>query len=1319
MNFPLLIGTMAVFGAAGAGLYYWRVYQVRQHAFVVRTRAENLADEHKFAAAMASYGDYLLLRPDDGDARLRLAELFDKANDGAAINRAVELYRAVLGSSSTGLAAEKRIEAQRRITELLIDGNALDQAQNEADTLVKMEKDDLADKPEQWHGPGLRAVVLAGKFCDNNATVAVAEVEAAFARVLNPDKKQPKVFVAPEVYLAHYRYKVQRGVREAKDPGATAADYLAASNAVASDLDSAVNLAPDSRRVLLMAAAEAASVGGIADRAIREREASSLNVPAFRAAAYSQAVQWYQRAVKADPADGRAYLGLGSVFTALGNPERAIQIWQRGLSEVDSPGARMHLQVDLADGLMQQGRLTEAEKVLKDLNDTLPKLAPQVRLAVQRRVDLENAKLAFRRNRFEEVIHLATDLASGKLIVQGEETAASPQMRYEAWMLIGSAQVALEQEDLQSARRDVSSGPSEAAARLKQESARRHSEEAVAAFEQAAALAHGEAEPLVRAAESCRAVGRRDKAIEDYQRALAVVNAMKAPPAGLQFGIYDALIALSVEQKRPDDANRYAARRMALIVDSVQLSAQAMNLAIRDGRLGDALALGQHCAQVHPDDPLAILVSGRAEQANKHRDKAAAAYRKALQLVKNSPERQMQLASALLATTDPGDAAEGERALRDLLPRYPAATLQLVTYLAGRQRYGDALAVANSGVRTYPKDAIAHIAMGTAWRAKKDNAKAEAEFQEAVRLAPDAISPSTFLLDFYMAEAAEEAKAGHGNMAAGRTKLARDTFDKLLANVKLSDVDRELVRADMLSRLGDRKEAGAAFRKAAQIANDDPPVTMRLAMFLLNNHDAEDDAEAERLLRQIAPRHEPARRLLAGLLIGRGGEADWEEGLKFLEQSAGDPAFEMDRVAEIRLLMRRRGDANLEKAAGIAEELLAEAKQQPTHSADAPDVLLLLAQIRELQGKVDAARKLYVALATDPHAPRSCLTSYAEFLLRHGPAEEAEQRLAQLEKLTPNDLTVLQLRSRWLRSQNRSKEIEPLIDGRMSSAFGLRAGPGVGDEKVPVQPDKKQSLAVLARAVGDVYLRLELYAAAERWYRRALQLGAEVFEPLAAAITMQGRIREAVALCLETAKHDESLRPALTLAGVLGSSRAAPQDLEMAEPYLKKIADAHKDQADLLNCMASIRIRQDRPAEAIELYRQVLRLRPKDLMVLNNLATLLSEQPEPESRNEALEYIDRAIDLLGPQPGFLDTKGMALFYSGKAEQAMEMLQTACGAPNADPRFRFHLAAAYARLDQLDKARAALRKAREGNLEQLMLTKKDHQLLADLDKQLEK
>ena len=92
------------------------------------------------------------------------------------------------------------------------------------------------------------------------------------------------------------------------------------------------------------------------------------------------------------------------------------------------------------------------------------------------------------------------------------------------------------------------------------------------------------------------------------------------------------------------------------------------------------------------------------------------------------------MAGALLASPDPGDAAEGEKALRELAPRSTPACLTLVTYLALREKADEALAIAESNVQSHSKEPAAHIAMGVAWGAKKDYAKAEAEFQEAIRV---------------------------------------------------------------------------------------------------------------------------------------------------------------------------------------------------------------------------------------------------------------------------------------------------------------------------------------------------------------------------------------------------------------------------------------------------------------------------------------------------------------------------------------------------------------------------------------------------------
>ena len=138
---------------------------------------------------------------------------------------------------------------------------------------------------------------------------------------------------------------------------------------------------------------------------------------------------------------------------------------------------------------------------------------------------------------------------------------------------------------------------------------------------------------------------------------------------------------------------------------------------------------------------------------------------------------------------------------------------------------------------------MAHIALGTAWSAKKDNAKAEAALVAATALVPDAPGPATALLQFY---------AG-----TGREKLAREILEKMLAKAKMPEVDRELFRADALARLGDRNDAKDAYRKAIEASKDDPAVQMRLAEFLLTSSDPDDETEAEQVLRRISAAARP------------------------------------------------------------------------------------------------------------------------------------------------------------------------------------------------------------------------------------------------------------------------------------------------------------------------------------------------------------------------------------------------------------------------------------------------------------------------------
>jgi tetratricopeptide (TPR) repeat protein len=1336
LNVRILVSTFLALMAVWIGLHFWRAYQVRRNASDLTKRAEALADDKKYEEAANYYTRYLELCPDDADARLRRAEIFEKSSrEQHGYQRAIELYQYALASPGSGLTAVNRIKAQRRVCELLLECDEFAGALNQSKKLDELEKKELAGTPNQWQAPGLKAMANAGIFREGSSAVTKKDVEDGFAEVLDPQGKDPKVFVDPRVYLARYDYMVQKHLANQKDGNAAEA-FLIASKAAESNLDDALKLAPENIAVLLSVANAARLRGDAELRALRGVEpAKSVEARAQMDAFYSRAVDYFERAIKSDREDPRPYYELGQLFASRGDVDRAIRTWRRGLEAVKNEGPRIGINLLLVNSLIQLGQYSDAETVLKDLNERLSRFDPRSRLALQRLVDLRSGKLAYLRGRYDEAIRLVTDLASGTMLIQGEESSAKPHDRYEAWLLIGQANADLaavfrsaatqysESAAQQATSHDWDLAMKEAAAQhwdialkeiapepwslaqkeaaaqhwnvaMKQlgvalrEVAAQHWTRALAGFDQAASYEPHEVAPHLAAAEASAAAGRGDAAVTNYQHALEVVGALKPPPEDLELTICDALVALLKEQKRTTESDLYAGRRLNLMVKSARLIPQAVNEALRDGKLEEAVKIAESGVKNHPENPLTHVAMGRAEQANKQVEKAAEAYRKAFQAMKDSPALQVELAVALLSSGNPSDASEGERALREMAPKYPQACLKLVMNLANRDKADEALSVARLGLQGNPKEPIYHAAMGLAWAANKDNTKAEAELQEAVRVAPDSLGAATALLEFYI--------------ATGQGKLARETLDKLLAMNKERTAAIELWHGDTLVRIGNRRDAKAAYEKAVELAKDDPAVAMRLAEFLLNSGDPADDAEAEKLLRRVKRQHDPARRKLAQMLTIRGGDSEWEEAQKLLEQSAGDQASFIDRIMEARLLTRRGGGQNLEKAAAICQELLDEAKNS---KRPLPGVTLMLAQARELQGNLDEARKQYLALVDQNYPVPSLLANYIAFLLRHGPAVETDKRTEQFLKMAPEDLTALEFRSRCLRAQNRTAEIEPLVEGRMQKVL----------ERLK-KSDTRQE-AMIVQAVGNLFQRLELYAAAERWYRRLQKLGVNLYPSLAMSMAKQGRIDEALSVCEEAGKSDGSPLPALTVAEVVTTGRATTEELERALLYLKKAAEKHTEQPALLNCVAGVDALLDRPGQAIELYREILKKQPKNAVVLGDLATVLAEEPKEECRKEALECIERAIELAGPQPNLLDTKGMALFYDGKLDRAEIVLRSAAHSPNPDPRFCFHYALVCAKLGNLDAARTALRQARAGDLEHQLLTIKDRQLLTELEKQV--
>jgi predicted Zn-dependent protease len=96
-------------------------------------------------------------------------------------------------------------------------------------------------------------------------------------------------------------------------------------------------------------------------------------------------------------------------------------------------------------------------------------------------------------------------------------------------------------------------------------------------------------------------------------------------------------------------------------------------------------------------------------------------------------------------------------------------------------------------------------------------------------------------------------------------------------------------------------------------------------------------------------------------------------------------------------------------------------------------------------------------------------------------------------------------------------------------------------------------------------------------------------------------------------------------------------------------------------------------AAAANSYRLLLRLHPDNLIAINNLIYILSEDRSPPALQEAMQLAKRieTVDL----PAFLDTRGWLLLRIGDVAGATSLLRRAVEGFQPPSIFRYHLAEA--------------------------------------------
>ena len=213
-------------------------------------------------------------------------------------------------------------------------------------------------------------------------------------------------------------------------------------------------------------------------------------------------------------------------------------------------------------------------------------------------------------------------------------------------------------------------------------------------------------------------------------------------------------------------------------------------------------------------------------------------------------------------------------------------------------------------------------------------------------------------------------------------------------------------------------------------------------------------------------------------------------------------------------------------------------------------------------------------------------------------------------------------------------------------------------------------------------------------WEQALTLADQAKDETSIVTVVQGMSHEvgvakSMPLVTSRAKQDARwLTFAASLYQLQGDSKNAMAAIEQVTGSPGKLSDADQQRAWQVAGAIYLQAKPPVADKAIAAYRKVLEKAPDDLATLNNLACLYVENVTPPDPNKALEFSQRAYDLMRKQgtsePLVMDTHGWVLTQAGRVKDGIVVLQEVVELhPFLDARY--HLAEAYLKGNYADAA----------------------------------
>jgi len=668
---------------------------------------------------------------------------------------------------------------------------------------------------------------------------------------------------------------------------------------------------------------------------------------------------------------------------------------------------------------------------------------------------------------------------------------------------------------------------------------------------------------------------------------------------------------------------------------------------------------GSAAAELAPEDPLVQAVN------------ATIAYRDALSGSEDPAARRAAVTKAQALVEDNPDLMIARQVVIDDLIRNQEWTAALTAIDAAIAREPD-----NRNLYTIRLGVLNQLG---------ETAEIRAQLEEMIERFPDDPNVPATLVRWYMSQ---------GNADAAQS------FLKERADAEQREIDDIVTYIRFLSEVRDDQTALAELDR---ILASEPPSVERLTAlragfrFDLGEQDAAI-SELESLVEGMEPSDD--RRsimvMLARMLEATGNNVGARALVEeVLQEDEGHP-----EALKMRAGWLIEGDRSDEAIVAL-RTVLGEAPNDA-------DAMTLMAQAHERAGNRDLmADMLSRAVEASGNAPEESLR-YARYLLGQENLATAETVLINALRIASDNVALLGALGEVYMGQQDWPRLTQVIEAlrRQDGATAERAANELTARQLAAEDREDELMSFLDRLAGEgasglgaaaTIVRARLaqgdLEGAREYARQTLEDNTDNPNArflMASVQAVTGEVEAAEAAFRDLAEQNpQDERFWLALYNI----SAVQEKAEAARQALRDGLAASPDSLRLNWALAGILERDGDIAGAIDIYDRLYAANSNNLIIANNLASLLS------TGREDADSLDRAHEIARrlrgrDVPAFQDTYGWIAFRRGDLDTALAALEPAAEGLPGDPRVQYHLARTYAARDEPAKALAQFRKVAE-------------------------